>query len=82
MESLTHLSEAQRLVLNKSTALIGINQNDQIIAQNPQVLHTRLEDFMRYETTLVGQFHDPVASAIPTRSFSVFEVEQRIDRSF
>ena len=45
---------------------MGVNQIDQILAQGPEVLHARLEAFMRYETTLLGQIHDHVASDIST----------------
>ena len=73
MEILTHLTEAQRLALDELTALIGVEQIDQIMAQGPKVLNARLEVCMRYKTTLVGQVHDHVVSAMPTRYISVSE---------
>ena len=51
MEDLYHLSEAQRLALEKLTALLRIDQINHIVAQGPEELQTRLEAFMRYEAT-------------------------------
>ena len=66
MESLAHISQAQRLALDKLRALIGVEQIDHIVTQGSEVLNTRLEAFMQFEATLIGQVHDNVASAIPT----------------
>ena len=66
MEDLSHLSEAQRLALDKLTARVGIDQINHVVAQGPEVLHARLEAFMRYEAALIGEVHDHVASAMPT----------------
>ena len=68
MEILAHLSEAQCLALDKLRALIGIDQIDHVVAQGPEVLNARLKTFMQFEATLFGQFHDRVASAMPTRN--------------
>ena len=68
---LSHLSEAQRLALDKPTALVGIDQIKHIVAQRPEVLHARLEAFIRYEATLIGHVHGHVASAMPTRYISM-----------
>ena len=54
MEDLSHLSEAQRLALDKLTALVGIEQISDIVAQGLEELQARLEAFMRYEATLIG----------------------------
>ena len=77
MEDLSYLSEAQRLALDKLTALVGIDQINHIVAQGPEELQARLEAFMRYEATLIGQVHDHVASAMPTRYIPISEVEPR-----
>ena len=77
MESLAHLSEAQRLALDKLTALIGVDQIDQIMAQGPDVLIARLEAFMRFEATLIGQVHDHVAAAMPTRYIPLLDEEPK-----
>ena len=74
MEDLSYLSEAQRLALDKLTALVGIDQINHIVAQGPEELQARLEAFMRYEATLIGQVHDHVASAMPTRYIPISEV--------
>ena len=67
MERLAYLFKAQRLALNKLRALIGIEQIDHIVAQGPKVFNARLEAFIQFEATLIGQVHDHVASAMPTR---------------
>ena len=77
MNDLSHLSEAQRLVLDKLTALVGINQINHIVAQGPEVLHARLEAFMRYEAAFIGQIHDHVASVMPTRYTPVMEEDTK-----
>ena len=51
----------QRLARDKLTASIGVDQIDQILAQVSEELIARHEAFMHYETTLIGQVHDPVA---------------------
>ena len=67
METVSHLSEARRLALDKLRALIGPEQVDVTIAQGPDVLRTRLDAFEHFESTLIGQVHDHLASAMPTR---------------
>ena len=61
MDSLAHLFKAQRPALDKLIALIRVDQIDQILAQGSEELIARHESFMHYETTLIGQVHDPVA---------------------
>ena len=46
MEDSSHLSEAQRLALDKLTVLGGIDQINHIVAQGSEVLHARLEAFL------------------------------------
>ena len=75
MEDLSHLSEAQRLALDKLTALVRINQINHIVTQGSDELNARLDTFMRYEATLIGQVHDHVVSAMPTRYIPMSEVE-------
>ena len=58
METVSNLSEAQRLALEKLKALVGDEQVDYILAQGPDVLHARLAAFMHFESTLIGQVHD------------------------
>ena len=80
MEDLSYLFEAQCLALDKLTALVGIDQIrpiNHIVAQDPEVLHARFEAFVRYQVALIGQAHDHVASAMPTRYISMSEVEPR-----
>ena len=67
MESLAYVFEAQCLALDKLRALICVEQIDHIVAQGPEVLNTRLEAFMQFEATLIGQVHDQVASSMSTR---------------
>ena len=81
MEDLSYLSEAQRLALDKLTALVGIDHINHIVTQGREELQARLDAFMRYEATLIGQVHDHIASAMPTRYIPISEVEPRLDRS-
>lgn len=61
------LSEAQRRALEKLTALIGVEQVQNIVAKGPEELTARLEAFTQFEQMLIGQVHDHVASVMPTR---------------
>ena len=47
MESLSHLTEAQRLALDKIGVLIGIEQIDHIVTWGRKVLNARLEAFVQ-----------------------------------
>ena len=40
---------------------------DLVLAQGHDVIHARLDAFMQFESTLIGQVHDHLASATPTR---------------
>ena len=73
MEDLSHRFEAQHFVLEKFTALVGIEQINHIVDQGFEVLQARLDASMRYEATLIGQIHDHVASAMPAHHISVSE---------
>ena len=73
MERLVHLSEAKWLALDKFTAVIGVDQIDQILVQDSEVLNVRLEVFMRYKTTLIRQVRDHVALVMPTHYIQVFK---------
>ena len=66
METLDRLSQAQRQTLDKLRALIGDDQIDHIVAQGPEVLEARMQDFMQFEAALIGQVHEHVASAMLT----------------
>ena len=65
MENQIHLSEAQRLALDKLSAFVGPEQIETLLDQGPEKLIARLEAFMHYEATLLGQVHDQAASAAP-----------------
>ncbi|CAI5704679.1 unnamed protein product [Peronospora farinosa] len=71
MENQNHLSEAQRLALDKLSAFVGPDQIEALLAQGHEVLNARLEAFMRYEATLLGQVHDQAASAAPIQYIPV-----------
>ena len=73
MESLAQLTVAQQIALDRLTPFIKIDQIDQILTQGPEALNARFEAFIRYETTLIGQVHDHVASTWPTRYIVVSE---------
>ena len=66
MEIKINLSEVQQLVLENPRALVGNKQVDLILAQDPDVIRTRLEAFMQFQSTLIGHVHDHLASAMPT----------------
>ena len=67
MEQSTPLNEAQKVALDKLSAAVGPEYVDFLAAQDPDVLHARVEIFMQYETALLGQVQNQVASAMPTR---------------
>lgn len=41
------------------------------MTQGPEVLSARLDTFMHFESTLIGQIHDHVAATMPTRYIPV-----------
>ena len=67
METKINLSTAQQLTLEKLRALVGNEQADLILAQGPDLIRTRIDAFMQFESTLIVQLHDHLASAMPTR---------------
>ena len=77
MEIKINLSEAQRLALEKLRALVGKERVDLILAQGPDVIRARFDTFMQFESTLIGQVHDHLASAMPTRYIPVPTEEPR-----
>ena len=77
METKITLSEAQGLALEKLRALVGSEQVDLILAQGPDVICARIDAFIQFEFTLIGQVQDHLASAMPTRYVPVPNEEQR-----
>ena len=77
MENPTSLSEAQKVALDKLTASLGPEYVKFLVSQGPEVLTARVECFLQYETSLLEQVQDQIASAIPTRYVSVPEEEAR-----
>ena len=77
METKINPSEAQGLALEKLRALVGNEQVDLILAQGPDVIHARLDAFMQFESTLIGQVHANLASAMPTQYVAVPDEEPR-----
>uniref|UniRef100_A0AAV1VKG5 Uncharacterized protein n=1 Tax=Peronospora matthiolae TaxID=2874970 RepID=A0AAV1VKG5_9STRA len=67
METAMNLSEAQQVTLEKLKALIEHEQVAIIVSQGLDALRARLEAFSNFESTLIGQVHDHLASAMPTR---------------
>ena len=77
MENFTPLSEAQQVALDKLTASLGPEYVEFLVSQGPDVLHARLEGFLQYEASLIGQVQDQVASAMPTRYVAVPDQEAK-----
>lgn len=71
MEQFSPLSEPQKVAFDKLTAAVGPEYVKFLVSQGPDVLNARLEGFMQYDTALVGQVQDQMASAVPTRFVSV-----------
>ena len=77
METNITLSEAQGIALEKLKVLVGNKQVDLILAKGSDVICGRLETFMQFESILIGQVYDHLASAMPTRYVPVPEKEPR-----
>ena len=67
METKITLSEVQGLALEKLRALVRNEQVDLILAQGPDAIRARLDAFMQFESTLIGQVHDHLESSMTTR---------------
>ena len=66
MEQSTPLNEAQKVAFDKLTAAVGPEYLEFLAAQGLDVLNARVETFIQYETALLGQVQNQVASAMPT----------------
>ena len=64
-------------MLEKLRALVENEQVDLILAQGPDVIRARFDAFMQFESTLIGQVQDHLASAMPTRYVSLPEEEPK-----
>ena len=77
MEQSTPLYEAQKVALDKLIAAIGPEYVEFLAAQGSEVLNARVETFMHYETSLLGQVQNQVASAMPTRYVAMLPEEAK-----
>ena len=75
MENPIPLSEAQKVALDKLTASLGPEHVEFLVSQGPEVVTACVEGFLQYEASLLGQFQDQMASAMPTRYVSVPDEE-------
>ena len=78
MELPRDLSQAQQAALAKLSALLGAEHIDLLISQGPEVLTARINAFMQYEATLIGQVQVQLASALPTRYVPMADDESRV----
>ena len=77
METKITLSETQGLALEKLRVLVGNEQVSIILAQGLDVIRARLDAFMQFESTLIGQLHDHLESVMPTQYVPVTNEEPR-----
>ena len=77
MDSSPELSSAQRAAYEKLKNLFGYEHIDYLISQGPDALIAKLDAFMQYESSLIGQVQDHVASAMPTRYIAVPDSEPK-----
>ena len=77
MEQSNFLSEARKVALDKLTAAVGPEYVDFLAAQGHDVLNARIETFMQYETALLWQVQNQVASAMPTRYVAMPDEEAK-----
>lgn len=63
MEEFPPSNEAQQVALEKLTTLIGADGINRIASQGVDALLSRLNGYMQFDATLVGQFQDQIASS-------------------
>ena len=66
MEHSTPITEVQKGELDKKTASEGPEYVEFLFAHRPDVLNARVDIFIQYETALLGQVQNQVASAMST----------------
>ena len=64
-------------MLEKLRALVGNEKVELILTQGPDVIRARLDAFMQFKSTLIGQVHDHLASATPTQYVLVPDEDPR-----
>ena len=77
METPTPLSDAQKVALDKLTVSLGPEYVEFLVSQGAEVLTARVEGFLQYEASLLGQVQDQMASAMPKSYVSVPDEEAR-----
>ena len=64
-------------MLEKLRALVGNEKVELILTQGPDAIRARLDALMQFESTLIWQVDDHLASAMPTRYVPVPDEELR-----
>ena len=77
MEKSTPLFNAQKVALNNLIAAVGPEYVVFLAAQGPGVRNARVETFMQYQSSLLGQVQNQVSSAMLTRFVVVPEEEAK-----
>uniref|UniRef100_A0AAV1VAK5 Uncharacterized protein n=1 Tax=Peronospora matthiolae TaxID=2874970 RepID=A0AAV1VAK5_9STRA len=77
METVMNPSEALHITFEKLTTFFGHEKVALIVTQGPDALRASLEA-SNFNSTLIGQVHYLLASAIPTRYVAIQTLDQEL----